>query len=214
MSLLSLLFPPRCVLCRMRLPAGRTTELCPACAEAVRREYRQMDGVRIPETDGAAAALQYKGLVRAAMHRYKFRHMKGYYRWFAAYAAAALAEHMNDWKPELITFVPVSLGRLRTRGYDQSELLARQIAALTDIPCVPTLRKRPFRKRQSGQKSTARRKNVLGAFALRDGAAIAGKRVILVDDVLTTGATVGACAAVLREAGAAYIYALAVTKTP
>lgn len=212
-ALLHALFPPKCVLCRAPLTEREDTALCPDCARQVRQRYRVTEGTRVTGTDGAAAALRYTGAVRNAMHRYKFRHFKGYYLWFAAHAAAALAERLSDWRPDLLTYVPLGFWRRHTRGYNQSELIARRVSAILGVPCMATLRKRPFAKRQSARTAADRRENARRGFLAKAGVSLAGRRVVLLDDVLTTGATLESCAICLKSMGAEHVYVLAVTKT-
>lgn len=212
--LLQLLFPPRCILCRKRLQIGMTAMLCAECAEHLRTHCRTAEHVMVEDTDGAAVALLYKGAVRTAMHRYKFAHVKAYAVWFAAQLAPVVGAWLDDWRPDCVTYVPISLGRFWERGYNQSELVARRLAAQLGLPCLPLLKKRPFSARQSRKSAEERRQNVENVFRLRRGASAAGRRVLLVDDVLTTGATLSACARALRQGGAERIFAVAMTKTP
>lgn len=99
--------------------------------------------------------------------------------------------------------VPLHPRRRRERGFNQSELLAREIARRTGTLVVPgALVRRQDTRPQTGLSAAARRANVKDAFAVRQRARIAGRCVVLIDDVFTTGATAQACARVLREAGA------------
>ncbi|WP_087066605.1 ComF family protein [Intestinibacillus massiliensis] len=214
MKLIRALFPQRCVLCRCRLAAKGDAVLCPSCAAQVRTEYRTQGQVLVDGTDGAAAALLYRGRVREAMHRYKFSRAKGYARWFAAQLAPVVGVWLDDWRPDCVTYVPVGAARYWGRGYNQSALVARRIAKQFGLPCVPLLRKSAFIGRQSAKNHAQRSKNVQHAFHLRRNAQTAGKRILLVDDVLTTGATLSACAHVLREGGAERVFVVAMTKTP
>ena len=104
---------------------------------------------------------------------------------------------------------PAEPKRLRERGFNQAELLARRVGELCGLPCAPTLRKIRHTRPQSGLAGDGERKaNAEGAYKLLPGAALSGKRVVLVDDVVTSGATLSQCARLLREAGAEAVYGL------
>ena len=214
---MGVLFMHNCVLCGGTIPAedGGKAMLCAACAAEVREKYRCAEPVRVPGVDGAAAALSYAGKVKYAMQRFKFHHKQHYADWFAAQALPLLAERLDDWQPDLVTYMPIGFVHLHRRGYNQAELLARPIAAAFGLPCQVTLRKRPFTPTQSAQKDfAARQKNAARALLPLDGADVRGKSVVFVDDIITTGASAAAAAKLLREMGAARVYLLAPAKTP
>lgn len=212
--IMRMLYPPRCILCRTLLGTGTAAVLCADCARRLRTQYRISEHVVVEGTDGAAAALLYKGAVRTAMQRYKFSHGKECAVWFAAQLSPVVGAWIEDWRPDCVTYVPVGPGRFWERGYNQSALVARRIAKQFGLPCVPLLRKRLFAARQSSKSRRDRKQNVRNIFRLRRGAMLSGRRVLLVDDVLTTGATLSACAQALRQGGAERIFAVAITKTP
>ena len=109
--------------------------------------------------------------------------------------------------------VPLATGRRRQRGFNQSELIAQCIAVRIDVPvstsALERIRETPP---QVGQGATARRENVAGAFACRDPGVVSGRRIGLVDDVMTTGATLDACAEALKLAGASRVYGIVVAR--
>ncbi len=212
--MLSLIFPKRCVLCRAHLPLVGQAMLCASCQTAVRRSYRHVGCVRVCGADDAAAALYYTDAVRRALVRYKFQHQKGYARWFAAQTAPVLAARLDQWRPDALTYVPTGWLSRRTRGYDQSAYIARLLGAQLGIPVEPLLRKRIWARKQSRLRGEDRARNAARAYLLRPHACAQGKRLVLVDDVLTSGATMAVCAQLLRDAGAVTVFALAVTKTP
>ena len=114
-----------------------------------------------------------------------------------------------------VTWVPVSPRRLRQRGYDQARLLAESACRLWETKPLPLLRKTVHNPAQSGLKeAAARRANVLGVYEAVDPERISGHRILLVDDICTTGATLAECARVLREAGAADVVCAAAALTP
>ncbi|MDY3618844.1 ComF family protein [Agathobaculum sp.] len=214
---MGLIYPKKCLLCREPLAVSGTGNamLCEACARRVRQEYRCIEGIRVSGIDGVAAPLYYKGLVAEAMKRYKFSHFQHYAPWFAAQLAPLIAEHLEDWQPDLITFIPIGMFRLYQRGYNQSKLLAEPIAAQFDLPCIPLLRKRPFSAKQSLQKNAAKRfQNVKKSFLPMNTCDLSGKSVLIIDDIITTGATVSAAASILRQMGASRVFAAAATRTP
>ncbi|MGI6181617.1 MAG: ComF family protein, partial [Agathobaculum sp.] len=213
---MGVVFTKKCVLCGANLSSfedGKSAMLCETCAAEVREKYRCSGHVRIFGAEEASAALYYTGTVKGAMQRFKFEHKKHYADWFAAQTAPLLAAHLDDWKPDLITFAPIGPLHLYQRGYNQSELIARFVARPFGIPCKPTLKKRPFSRKQSTRTNAeARRINARRSFLPLPGVDLSGKSVVFVDDIITTGSTAAAAVRLLRNMGAAKVYVLASTK--
>ena len=214
---MGILYTHQCILCGKTLPAeanGRV-QLCPDCAAEVRREYRCTEPLSVFGADGAAAPLYYRGAVQSAMKRFKFNGAAYCADWFAAQACAALTARLDEWQPALITYMPIGFLHYRKRGYNQAELLAKLIAKPLSLPCEAALRKRWFVKKQSAQKDyAARQRNAANAVLPKKGVNLTGKSVVLVDDIITTGATAAAAVKALREMGASRVYVLAATVTP
>ena len=194
-----ILFPPKCILCDGLLERTQT-DLCPRC-RAETDDYPQ-GKLNLQFIDRAAAVWYYKGNVRKALHRYKFRRGTFLADPFGRFLAMKiLSSGMED--VDLVTWVPISPIRRIFRGYDQDELLARVIARELGVPCEPLLKKVRHNRPQSGLTGYARRRaNVLGVYRVNREEMITGKRILLVDDILTTGATASECARVLLTAGA------------
>jgi ComF family protein len=114
---------------------------------------------------------------------------------------------------DVLVPVPLHPRRLRERGFNQSELLAHELAQRVAQPvCADALVRRVDTAPQAGLTAAARRRNVVGAFAVKRKASVAGRTVVLVDDVLTTGATAIACATGLRQVGASEVRLLTVAR--
>jgi ComF family protein len=109
--------------------------------------------------------------------------------------------------------MPLHWRRRWERGFNQSELLAREIARRWNVPVQQAVKRVKATASQAGLTNAKRRANVSGAFAMRRGVRLDGARVLLVDDVLTTGASAAACARVLKRAGAVHVALLAVART-
>lgn len=213
---MGILFTKRCMLCGELLPAAGTGKamLCPDCAAEVRQRYRCTQTPHVAGADDAAAALYYTGKVRDAMQRFKFQHKQHYADWFVAQMLPLLAERLDTWHPDLITFMPIGWMRGRERGYNQAELLAKAVAESFGLPCRATLRKRAFTPKQSEQQdAAARQKNAERALLPLANAEIRGQSVVLVDDIVTTGATAAAAVKLLHEMGAAKVCILAAAYT-
>jgi ComF family protein len=159
--------------------------------------------------DAAYSFGSYEGVLREWIHLYKYGRVKTMRRPLGELLAAALPreEHFDGVVP-----VPLHWRRRWQRGFNQSELLARGIGKRCGIPVVRALRRTRYTSTQAGLSNTGRRVNVAAAFAVRRGQALTGKRLLLIDDVLTTGSTAAACARVLRRAGAARIVLLTVAR--
>lgn len=144
----------------------------------------------------------YKDAVRQSFLRFKFYGKRSYAKIYGKMIALKLVqEQMEDF--DILTWIPVSRRRRFTRGFDQVELLALEVADQLGITAVSTLKKIRHTPPQSGLGDAAhRRANVLNAFRLRDSALVQGKKILLLDDIVTTGATASECARVLMTAGA------------
>ena len=160
------------------------------------------------------APLYYKGRVRASIIRYKFYGKTVYATHFAKLMHGMIEKRMED-DIDLITWVPLSKRKLRRRGYDQAELVAKELSKIMGIPLVCTLKKIRNNKSQHTIKNEAqRRANVIGAYESIEDIDIWNKNVLLVDDVLTTGSTLSECARTLKVAGVNEVFVATIAKTP
>lgn len=210
--LLDLLFPPKCPFCRRLLDGGDV--LCPECQRDLPWTEGARGGKTVEFLDDCVGPLWYEGDVRRSHHRYKFSGKRAYAGTYGLLMSQCAADRL-DGKFDVVCWAPLSRRRLRRRGYDQSELLAREAAARLGLPVEPLLDKIRDTPAQSGQTdAAARRANVLGAYRLKPGGQVSGRNVLLVDDVVTTGATLSECGRVLRTAGAAGVSALVLAVTP
>lgn len=204
--LLDLMFPPVCVGCRRR---GEW--LCPKCREGLRR----LDGAtghsrRVGPLEGVWSAYAFDGALRQGIHQLKYRGA----RHLAEPLGALLLDSWQLGVPAADVVVPVPLhpSRERERGYNQSALLAAELAREIGLPVDSrTLRRTRPTPPQTRLSAAERRQNVVGAFVAAPGA-LAGRRALLVDDVCTTGSTLAACAAALRSAGCAGVWAVTVAR--
>ena len=202
-SPLELLFPPKCIICQ-KILTGRET-ICPECARSLPVATGAQVKHKVEFTEGCYAPFFYEEPLRSAFLRYKFSGREHYATSFGKWMADCLTGQ-EQTEFDFVTFAPLSQLRRWRRGYDQAELLANEIAAQLNLPLVPTLTKayrRPL-SRLEGERSI-RSARIMGAYSLRKGADVREKRILLVDDITTSGATLSECAQVLKCAGAAEI---------
>ena len=202
-ALLNLLYPPKCPFCARILERGEEG-MCALCQGEL--PWTQGPGKTAEGCELCLAPLYYRDggedRVRAGIRRYKFEGGASYAGLFGELMAQCLADR-REGPADLITWVPLHPKRKKRRGYDQAELLARRVGELSGLPVSPALEKIRDTGVQSRLHSEAeRRANVEGAYRALPGLDLAGRRVVLVDDVLTTGSTMAECAACLRDAGA------------
>lgn len=196
------LFPPKCILCGKLLEAEET-DLCRAC-RATAPEHPQ-GKLKLQFIDSTAVVWYYRGTVRQSLHRFKFRKARHLAEPFGKLMAMKVLS--SDLEADMVSWVPISPLRKLTRGYDQDELLARVIARELGLPCVPLLKKVRHNRPQSSIEGYARRRaNVLGVYTAINGDRLPGAKILLVDDILTTGATASECARVLLTWGAKEIH--------
>ena len=205
--ILNLLFPPKCVLCGKHL-AKEETDLCHSCRE----EMPDLGKGKFKYSflAGWTCIWYYKDNVRLSLLRFKFRNRRSYGNAYGRLLAMQLQKQgMTDF--DILTWAPISPLRKLKRGYDQCELLAQAVARELGTEAVRTLKKVRNAPPQSTIRSAAaRRANVLGAYRVVSDIPLEGKRVLLLDDIITTGATVSECARVLLSAGAKEVYCGAV----
>ena len=158
-------------------------------------------------TQGCWSPLAYQAQVREAVQRYKFAPAPAYGRPFGLLMAQCARD--QGVEAELVTWAPLSKKRRRKRGFDQGELLARTVGECLALPVLPLLEKSRHTVPQSSlPDGAARRANALGAYSLLPGGRIEGRRVLLVDDVVTSGATLSECARLLCQGGAKQVLCL------
>ncbi len=202
-SLVNLLFPPKCILCG-NLLERQEQDLCRNCR--VNGPEYPIRKERLQFLDSFTAVWYYEGSVRRSLLRYKFYGARSYAPGYGRLLAMKLLQaHPEGF--DCLTWVPVSPLRKLRRGYDQVELLAKAVGRELGMQPVPLLKKVRHNRPQSGISDGAKRRaNVLGVYREMDRTAISGKRILLLDDILTTGATAGECARVLLTAGAKEIH--------
>ena len=200
-ELLGLLVPPHCLCCRaplVRAPTGPA--LCGACRDEIERSPGSP--LRADGIDGGFAPLEYAGAGRRLVAALKFSRLLV----VAELGAALIADRApSAWLDATVIPVPAAPARARRRGFDPAWELAAALAGQTGMPAAPLLRRRD-RRHQRGRSRHQR----LGRPPRITASGPAPRRVLLVDDVITTGATIDACSRALRGAGAASVRAVAI----
>ena len=208
-ALLGLLYPPKCPFCGRVLERGEDG-MCALCEQVL--PWTEGPGGEAAGCDACLSPLWYRDGVREGIHRYKFNGGAAHAELFGTLMARCLADRW-DGTVDLVTWAPLHPRRKKRRGYDQAELLARRVGEAAGIPVLPTLEKVRAAGAQSRlQSEEERRANIAGAYRPLPGVDLAGKRVVLVDDVVTTGSTLAECAACLRSAGAQTVAALTLAR--
>ena len=163
------------------------------------------------EIDGISSPFRFEGLMRRAVHELKYNNFKA----LGSPLARLLAEYLRARPLPREVLVPVSLHprRLRERGYNQASILVHELGRLINLPVVEGLLLRLKDTPAQARAATAevRRRNVAEAFACRDGQ-LRGEKVLLIDDVCTTGATLDSCAVALKKAGAGSVWGLTLAR--
>ncbi len=207
--MLDFLYPRKCILCQ-RVLRRHEYYMCDLCTRE--NQPRKSSRGKLKFLKDWYALWPYELNVRDSIRRFKFGDRQSY---AAGYAYFLKEELEAAWEIDLITWVPLSKRRKRIRGYDQGEELAKNLALELSVPLESTLLKCVDNPAQSGISGAAqRRANVLGVYRVKDASVIKGKRILLVDDVVTTGATASECARMLLTAGAKEVYLVTVAAVP
>lgn len=230
-GLFNLVFPDSCRICDNPLTSVARYPVCRKCLEGaapIEADYfcaacrtpfhtphpldeRGLCGLCRGGMNGFDSASSYgfhEGTLRKLIHLYKYAGIHTLAKPLAGYLLAALQRRE---RLDLIVPVPMHWRRKWSRGFNQSELLAREVSRRTGVPMALVLRRARKTPPQAGLSDHDRRRNVRGAF--RSTRKLDGQHVLLVDDVMTTGATVSACGAALKRSGAARVTVLTLART-
>jgi ComF family protein len=232
---LDLLFPPLCHSCRAFIPNAGRIHICTDCLATSRSldspfctvcgvPFRTEGGLdhlcgdclsKPPAFAAARAAVVYEGAVRELIHRFKYSGRVQARRPLGLLLAERLAGFVHDVAPDLILPVPLHPKRLRRRGFNQAVLLGELVSREWGVPMARrVIRRVRWTEPQITLAAGDRAANVRGAFAVADPDIVRGKRILLIDDVMTTGSTLSECARMLGKAGAAAVFAAVVARVP
>jgi competence protein ComFC len=225
-AIASLLYPPACVICRASVRAGAylcdqcdakvvriVSPFCQKCSEpfegAITSEFTCANCAhRTIHFEAAVAAYRSRGIVRQIIHDFKYGHQiylrQPVGRWLRAALDDARLRHCRF---DIIIPVPLHPTRQRERGFNQASLLAELLSAEVSIPSKLLLERVRYTTTQTALDRAERMENLYNAFRLRKNMDVRGLRVLLIDDVLTTGSTLSECARILKRAGAISVHA-------
>jgi ComF family protein len=225
---LNLLYPAVCPVCVLREPqtdrplcrlCNRTLEFvpgpaCERCGGVLDTEHAECAECRDNPRrwQHAASAFVFCGLARHCVHRFKYHGDTTLAPFLAASAWQAWQRNNADVHLDCIAPVPLHWFRRFARGYNQAELICRELHQLNGIPTEPLLKRHRWTSPQANLSRSKRQKNLRNAFIIRPGQEAKDKHVLLVDDVMTTGATLHACTKQLLKAGVATVHVLTVAR--
>jgi len=210
--LLNFFFPLQCVHCGRLLAADNKERVCEDCWSRIIYLNRPIDIKLSLERIWSVAV--YDGVLRELIHQFKYKEKKYLANPLGKLLVDFVEEYLEEERFDYIIPIPLEKARQKKRGYNQAELLARVLGEAVNKPILTNLVKRRKKtKPQFGLKKEERFENLSGAFEIsesvkKDVATIAGKTVLLLDDLATTGATLDECARALKRAGVSEVYAL------
>lgn len=225
-DLVNLVLPPACLVCGARIddqaqvicsdcetgvrpPAGSR---CPVCGEAMSSENCANCQNEVFAFDSYNTMFGFQGTVRDLVHELKYEGFISPAGYFAAHMSELLQDDEQLRNSDLVCSVPLHRVRKRERGYNQSELIAYAAATLAGLPYAQPVTRNTYTRSQTKLSRAGRKKNLQGAFTVHEPELVRGKKVILVDDVFTTGTTLNEVAKELKNAGAEKVMAVTVAR--
>lgn len=191
-----ILFPARCPYCSKVIT--KTEYACPAC----KRQFPAPSIIRYAVGGyKCVSPFPYDGIFRKAVCRFKFGGGAGYSKQLSFTIADSVLEKFDPNCFDIITCVPMHKKRLKQRGYNQAELLAKECSQILKIPYSDLLEKYKENLEQHSIKASQRADNVRGVYKAVDKSAVKDKNILIIDDIITTGNTLGECAKMLMESG-------------
>jgi competence protein ComFC len=205
-KILTYLYPQKCIFCGQILSSEASMEACSFCFDMLdlhQSVQPKKDFYPSSYCDGVFCIANYEGLMRKAILQYKFFEKEWHYRFFAQLFVLRTKDYFKSHPLDGILAVPLHPKRLKQRGYNQAELISKEIANFLEIKDFSSHLKRVLNTpKQSLLKKEERKKNLQNAFFVEDIEKIQLKNLLVIDDILTTGETLEGCARVLKQAGA------------
>jgi ComF family protein len=232
-EILDVILPPSCHICHSFIPNAGKLHICPTCRDRlplVSSPLCTICGIPFtgtgddhrcgaclthpPHFDTARAHFLYEGAIRDLIHSFKYNQRTQLRYPLALLTLEGVSGFLPDHDPHLIVPVPLHRSRLRQRGFNQAVLLGRVLSRQLSLPMLTDALARTRSTEPQIELSAAeRRLNVKGAFTVNMPDQVAGKRVLLLDDVMTTGSTMDECAKELKRAGADMVIAATIART-
>lgn len=232
-ALLDVILPPLCHICHTFIPNAGTLHICPACRDllplvssplcpvcgipfvGVGRDHRCGScTTHPPHFDAAHASFLYEGAIRDLIHSFKYNRITHLRYPLALLTLEGLNAAVSEHTPHFIIPVPLHRSRLRQRGFNQAVLIGSELSRRLSLQMLPDALVRVRQTEPQIELTAAeRRLNVKGAFSVKRAAMIKGKRILLLDDVMTTGSTMDECAKELKNAGADLVIAVTAART-
>jgi len=185
-------------------------QVCPSCLRLNKNGKICQKCAKNFEINGVLVGAYFEeGPIKEMIHNFKYNHALELKKNLAKIMVNALPA---DLKIDVITFAPLHHQRLAERGFNQAEILAQEVSKNIKIPSEELLVKTRYTKRQVGLSGKKRRTNLEGVFKVHKAESLKGKRILIVDDVTTTGATLNECAKVLKNAGVKEVWGLVVAR--
>ena len=209
--ILSLIYPPKCVFCGTVIDKS---DICEECEKTL--PFTKGDSIyqKFPFVDKCISPLYYKDYVRRAVLRFKFAGCSCYSRRLGGIMSECAENNLDCGSIDMVSCIPLSRKRMHDRGYNQAELLAKEISKKVGVEYLPTLKKIRHNTAQSTIKDSKQRAaNVIGAYRVIDAEEVKGKYILLVDDVVTTGSTVSECARILKKSGAKAVFCVTLARS-
>jgi len=214
-EILHIVFPPKCIFCRNVLEDHSDINICKSCFDKI--PFQNINGdsylkiFNAPFCDAVICPCRYESVIKKALTNFKFRDKPSLYRALAYFIIMTLDELIDREEIDIVAAVPLSSKRYRMRGYNQAGLLAAYLAKELHVVNASSIIKRSRdTQKQATLDKDKRGLNVFNAFNVIDYNYVGNKKVLIIDDIFTTGSTISECAREFKNAGAAMVYAAVV----